>query len=86
MISYYKGDAETDFGDGTIFVELDDDGYATRQIGLFNGNWYWAEQSAQSDDNFFLADQPINPDDIPTCQALAKEEFEKKWMEAKGAT
>lgn len=53
MNSYYKGAAETDFGNGTIFVEVGNDGYAARQIGLFDGKWYWAEQSDQSDDNFF---------------------------------
>lgn len=84
MLSYYMGAAETDFGDGTIFVELDKDKYAIRQIGLFNGHWYWAELSTQSDDRFFLADQPIDPNDIPECKSLTKDEFEKYWIEAKG--
>jgi len=82
--AYYSGTAETDLGDGTIFVEVGDEDYAVRQVGLLDGHWYWAEESNQSDERFFLADQPIYPSDIPECKTVTPEEFEKYWIKAKG--
>ena len=54
MKKYFKRRAESDLGEGTVFVEFTD-GWASRQVEIYGEEWRGADEKR----NEWLADQPL---------------------------
>lgn len=79
---YYKHAAESDLGEGEVFLEAID-GIFTRQVEIYGDKIVWCDQQGQSDDRFMLADQPLNPGDFEDEDLMSSADFEDLWREAK---
>jgi hypothetical protein len=77
--TYVKAEAELDFGDGPVWLEIDIDGYVLRQMALIADTWYWADSKGSSSELFTLADQPQQLSDIPGYEVIHRDDFELIW-------
>lgn len=77
MKRYYKGEAESDLGEGVAYVEITDD-WPTRQVEVYGDTWRWGDEAHPE----WLADQPFDILGLGDDHAIPPEEFEHAWREA----
>ena len=76
-----RGDKFSDWGNTVYWFEVDESGYASRQIEEYENRIILKYDSSHSSDEYgFLADQPIEPieKDFPITEISALE-FQTKW-------
>lgn len=81
MIQYFKREAESVFGQGFFYAEFCD-GWATRQVEVYNGRWFCSKQDFHPGLGPALADQPLSEIDLGPEHEIVREEFEEAWKKA----
>jgi hypothetical protein len=77
MKQYYQRDAESDLGEGVVYLEVTDE-WPTRQVEIYGDTWRWADEKH----NEWLADQPLHVLGLDTADQIASDKFEQVWREA----
>ena len=74
-----RGDEFDDWGKSTFWFEMGDDGYAVRQLEVYEDGTVLKYDASHMEDKYGgLADQPLEPEEnqIPEVKAA---EFEAEW-------
>lgn len=77
MKRFYKHEAESDHGSGTVYLEITDE-WPSRQVEIYGDTWFWGDEAH----NQYLADQPFDVLELREEHAISREEFERIWTEA----
>ncbi|MFT3914783.1 MAG: hypothetical protein QM704_11875 [Anaeromyxobacteraceae bacterium] len=77
MKRYFRRDAESDLGEGTVYLEVTD-GLPSRQAEVYGGEWRWGDAGHPA----HLADQPLEALGLESEHAITAEEFELAWRQA----
>ena len=77
MITFYKHYAESDLGEGIVYLEISQ-GWTVRQVELYGSNYRYGDDKHPE----HLADQPFYELGLGQQDEITKEEFEKIWKEA----
>jgi len=79
---YFKHRAESDLGDGEIFLEVVGD-EVVRQVEIYGSKLIWCDGFGQSDERFMLADQPFSSLGLTSADEVSVSDFEHVWLKAK---
>jgi hypothetical protein len=77
MKRYFKHEAESELGAGTVYMEITD-GWPSRQVEVYGHTWRWGDDAH----NEWLADQPLSVLELGDELAITAVEFESVWQEA----
>lgn len=80
MATHYKRDAESEFGAGVCYVEIED-GRIVRQAENYGERWRWGNDKHPE----WLADQPESELGIEEAKPIDASELEAAWQEARKA-
>ncbi len=82
-MKYYKHKAESELGEGLIYLEIDENGYVNRQVEIYGTYIFWADAKDQKDDRFIVADQKIDVSCFNVTNKINREKFDRLWKDAK---
>lgn len=77
MKHYYKREAESEFGEGVAYIEIDGD-WPSRQVEIYGDTWLRGDESRLER----LADQPFAVLELGPEYQIEEAEFERIWREA----
>jgi hypothetical protein len=77
MKRYYRHDADSDFGVGTAYLEIEGE-WPTRQVEVYGQTWLWGDAAHPE----HLADQPLETLDLTDEDEIGSKEFDRVWAEA----
>lgn len=76
-----RGDQFSDWGEATYYFEIDEAGYAIRQIETYaNGRTLRYDRDRREDKFGSLADQPLDSGEFRAFE-IAGDEFERAWAD-----
>ena len=81
MKRYFKRDAESELGNGVVYLEFQDD-WPTRQIEIYGDRWFSSHKGYHPELGPALADQPLSVLELGEEFEITSEEFETAWNEA----
>jgi len=81
MKKYYKRDAESDLGFGTVYLEFDGE-WATRQVEKYGERWFCSNVEYHEDIGPALVDQPLSVLELSIENEISLFEFEEAWEQA----
>ncbi len=77
MKQYFKHRAESDLGEGIVYIEMTN-GWPSRQVEVYGDEWRGADEKR----NEWLADQPLDELGLEPKHEIGASEFESIWREA----
>lgn len=77
MNTYYKHYAESDWGEGTVYLEIKE-GWVVRQVEVYGSKYLYGDDKHPD----HLADQPFSVLGLGQQDEITKQEFEQIWMKA----
>lgn len=77
MKRYFKHEAESDHGTGTVYLEVVND-WPSRQVEVYGDTWLWGDEANPEN----LADQPLEVLELGKEHEITPDEFERVWKEA----
>ena len=77
MKKYFKRGAESDLGEGTVYLEVSN-GWPSRQVEVYAEEWRGADEQH----NEWLAHQPIEELGLESEDEIDASEFEYIWRQA----
>jgi hypothetical protein len=80
MAKHYKRDAESEFGVGVCYFEIEN-GWIVRQAENYGEQWRWGDEKHPE----WLADQPESELGLDQATTIDASEFEAAWQEARKA-
>lgn len=83
MMIYYKHDAESVLGEGTVYLAVEsEEDIVLQQVEIYSGKAFWSDAESQSDERFMLADQPVSSIGLGEEHQIERAEFEQVWAKA----
>jgi hypothetical protein len=81
MKKYFKREAESGLGKGTVYLEFDCD-WATRQVEVYGDRWFDSTREYHPELGPALVDPPLSVLDLKPEQGITAQEFEEIWKKA----
>ena len=81
MKSYFKREAESDLGIGTVYLEFDGE-WAIRQVENYGEKWFRSDRQFHSEIGPALCDQPLSQLGLTFLDQISEDEFERAWVRA----
>lgn len=86
MINYFKRQAESEYGEGVVYMAVDCDSHMVlKQVEVYGDNSRWADTHSASDGEMMLADQPASEIGLTENDRISQLEFEEIFEKAKSA-
>jgi hypothetical protein len=77
MSKYFKFPAESDLGEGSQYIEFNDQGWPVRQAECYEGRWFNSNQKYHQElDSIGLWDQRLTESGIKLGEVIDDQEFE----------
>lgn len=81
MKRYYKREAESALGLGTVYIEFNDE-VATRQVAVYGNRWFNSSIPYHQEIGPSLCDQPFSVTGLGPEHEVSSKEFERIWAES----
>lgn len=81
MMLYFKHEAETDLGEGAVYLEFDGN-WVSRQVEVYGDKWFCSNKNYYTEIGLALCDQPLGELDLGSEHEISQSEFEAAWNEA----